>query len=160
MFQCHQKEKTTELHKRCSHLASARSSGCASSSERIHASCEGEDAEEEAAPPRLPVEESAAALAGIAASEEDVDGDVDIDFLQSLLSCSASFKHSAVAASFLMGVKRIERRVVLAECEPKYQEADAQSEKQRAVVVVVVAATGVVEKKMSFFLTPRKKTKG
>lgn len=65
------------------HLASARISGCASSNERIHASCEGDDGDDgDAAPPRLSVEESVA-LAGIAASEADVDGG-NVGILQSL----------------------------------------------------------------------------
>lgn len=68
------------------HLESSRISGCASSSERIHASCEGEETDDgEAAPPRLPVveEEFSAALAGIAASDADIAA-ADVDILQSV----------------------------------------------------------------------------
>ena len=111
-----------------SHLARARSSGCARSREMIHAFCEGDDGDDDgdAAPPRLSVEESAA-LAGIAASEDaDDGGDVGILQYASCLSQALCYR-----CRILQCVWCIERRVLAEDRTENTREQRRPSERRK-----------------------------
>lgn len=78
--------------KHVTHLARDRSSGCAISRERSHASCGGEE-DGDVTPPRFSVEESTA-LAGIAATEDVAGIDICSRFLLPLSRARLSLTHS------------------------------------------------------------------